>query len=94
MPTLTYQFGGKPIYLSPDDFDGYDSESYEYDIDIADWYDFITAMFADEYKLKEQTARNILSDCDLWNIYEERYEADAEDYFYDKAYEEWSNNGE
>ena len=25
--------------------------------------------------------------------YEERYETDAEDYFYDKAYERWLNDG-
>ena len=94
MPVLIYHFEGKPIYLNLDNFDGYDSEYYEYDVDIDEWYDFITDMFTKEYKLEKQTARNILDDCDLWDIYEERYETDAEDYFYDKAYEEWSNNGE
>ena len=94
MPTLTYQFGGEPIYISPDDFDGYDSEYYEYNVDIDEWFDFLSQMFADEYHIDNKTAYNILSDCDLWDIYEERYETDAEDYFYDKAYEEWSNNGE
>lgn len=91
MPILTYKFNGKPIYRTPDDFDGYDIILYEYEVDIDNWYDFLSKMFADEYHINNKTAYDILSDCDLWDIYEERYEDEAQEYFYEQAYDAWTN---
>ena len=40
------------------------------------------------YKISRNTAENIISDLDLYEILEDAFEDELKDYFEDKAYEE------
>lgn len=98
MPTVKIKIPVHEIWLSTDDFDGYDCEEYDYEYDLDILHEEILECFINEYKVSIDTANAIIEDEDLWDLYEERYEEEINDSLqerlYEAAYEEWSNHGE
>lgn len=93
MPSIRFEFPIAEVWLSDEDFDGYDVEIFEYDYDYKLLQEEIITCFCDEYKVTKAAASEIISDYDLWDELEERYEYDIEEALheklYDEAYEAW-----
>lgn len=93
MPVIYFEFPVKEIWLSPDDFDGYDTESYEYEYDYSILQEEIVNLLVNDYAMNVKHAHTLCSDLDLWDILEDYYEDVLDDILkerlYDEAYEEY-----
>ena len=94
MPTIRFEFPVAEIWLSEDDFDGYETESFDYEYDSEILHEELLVCFMDEYNLpNKDMAKSICDDYDLWDSLEEQYGFDVEDAIrdrlYDEAYEAW-----
>lgn len=61
---------------------------YDYKVDFDDLKKALIDIFFKIYKISRNTAENIISDLDLYEILEDAFEDELKDYFEDKAYEE------
>lgn len=93
MKTIVYEFPVKEIIRCNEDFDGFETESYEYDVEQDVVEDTLVEIFADFYGLKKDVAKKIVFDYDLLDMIEAEFEDDLEEWLeeicYKKAYKEW-----
>ena len=91
MRSIIFEFPIAEIWLSPEDFDGYETEEFEYDYDNQIFYDVAASCFSEDYGIDKDIAKRIIGDFDLWDSIEEEYGSKIEDILkeqlYDEAYE-------
>lgn len=98
MPTITFEFPVKEIYLNEDDFDGYETESFEYEYDSKVLHEVLVKLFSEQFDISTKDSEHIISELDLWELLEYYYEGVLEEtlkeVLYDDAYElyqDWSS---
>jgi hypothetical protein len=98
MPTITFEFPVKEIYLNEDDFDGYETESFEYEYDSEVLYEVLVKLFSKQFDISTKDSEHIISELDLFDVLEDYYKEELEEtlkeVLYDDAYElyqDWSS---
>jgi hypothetical protein len=93
MRTIIFEFPIAEIHLSSEDFDGYETEEFEYDYDSQIFYDAAASCFSEDYGIDKDSARRIIEDFDLWDAIEDQYGLEIEEtikeQLYDEAYKAW-----
>ena len=79
MPTIKLQIKKAPIYLSPDDFDGWDTEDCYYDYDMETHKEAIINVFVQQFKVDKEAAETIIEELELYEIIEDRYYYEIEE---------------
>lgn len=88
MPNITFNFPVAEIWLSEDDFDGYETEEFEYEYDIDILQEELIKAFADDYGISIEVAKKIAEDFDLYDSLEDSYYDDIEDSIRDRLYDD------
>jgi hypothetical protein len=74
--------------------DEYHDDEYSYYVDYGEVYELLEQLFAENYGLKKQVAKDIIDDLCLWDILEEVYEEDILDHWYLEAMEQQRDDKE
>ena len=78
MKTITYYSG-----------DEFHEEEYEFEVSLEDLQEALYEIFAEEYNISVESAKNIVDEFDLYDQLEECFEDEIKDYFEEEAMEEW-----
>lgn len=74
--------------------DEYHDEKFEFEPSFEDLQDAIHELFAKEYNISVESAKNIIGDLDLYDELEEYFEEEIKEYFEEQAMEEWQQYDE
>lgn len=78
MKTITYYNG-----------DEFHDDEYEFEVSLEDLQNALYEIFAKEYNISVESAKNIVDEFDLYDQLEECLEDEIKEYFEEEAMEEW-----
>lgn len=89
MRVVVFEF---PVALdSVDEYYGeeyFDTEQYEYEVSTKKVNKVLAELFSDKYDIKTEVAEKIANDFDLWDLLEQDFEDELDDYIREMYYKD------